>query len=58
VVMYGRMVDRLKIPGSHKRAVIKAQVVSRESWMVVIVLMNAHHQMDVVDQVDDLVLMV
>ena len=56
--MYGRMVDRLKIPGSHKRAVIKAQVVSRESWMVVIVLMNAHHQMDVVDQVDDLVLMV
>jgi len=55
-VMYDRMVDRQKIPGSHKRAVIKAQVVPRESWMVVIILMNAHHHVDVVDRVVDLVL--
>jgi len=55
-VMCDRMVDWQKIPGSHKRVVIEAQVVSRESWMVVVVLMNAHHQMDVVDQVVDLVL--
>jgi len=58
VVMCDRMVDRLKIPGSHKRAVIEAQVVPRELWMVVLVLMNAHHQLDVVDRVVDLVLMV
>jgi len=56
--MYGRMVDWLKIPGSHKRAVIEAQVVPRELWMMVVLLMNAHHQVDMVDQVDDLVLMV
>ena len=31
MVMYDRMVDQQKIPGSHKRAVIKAQVVPRES---------------------------
>jgi len=58
VVMYGRMVDQLKIPGSHTRAVIEAQVVPRELWMVVVILMNDHHHMDVVDRVDDLVLMV
>ena len=29
-------------------------VVSKELWMVVMVLMNAHHQVDMVDQVDDL----
>jgi len=57
-VMYVRMVDRLKIPESRKGAVIEAQVVPRESWMVVIILMNAHHQTDMVDWVDDLVLMV
>ena len=57
-MMYVRMMDRLKIPGSHKRAVIEAQVVPRESWMVVIILMNAHHQTDVVDWIDDPVLMV
>ena len=56
VVMYGRMVDWLKIPGSHKRVVIEAQVVPRESWMVVVVQMNAHHHVDMVDWVDDLVL--
>jgi len=56
MVMYGRMVDRQKILGSHKRAVIEAQVVPRELWMVVYVQMNAHHLVDVVDQVDDLVL--
>jgi len=54
--MYGRMVDRQKIPGSHKRAVIEAQVVPRELWMVVVVQMNAHHHVDVVDRVVDLVL--
>jgi len=55
-VMYGRMVDRQKIPGSHKRVVIEAQVVPRESWMVVVIQMNAHHHVDVVDRVVDLVL--
>jgi len=57
-MMYDRMVDWQKILGSHRRVVIKAQVVPRELWMVVVILMNAHHQVDVVDQVDDLVLMV
>ena len=57
-MMYDRMKDWLKILGSHKRVVIKAQAVPRELWMVVVILMNAHHQVDVVDQVDDLVLMV
>jgi len=52
------MVDWQKISGSHKKVVIEAQVVPRESWMVVMVLMNAHHQVDVIDQIDDLVLMV
>jgi len=54
--MCDRMVDRLKIPGNHKRAVIRAQVVPRKSWMVVVVQMNAHHLVDMVDWVDDLVL--
>ena len=57
-MIYVRMVDQLKIPESCKGAVIEAQVVPRESWMVVIILMNAHHQTDMVDWVDDLVLMV
>jgi len=56
--MYDRMVDWLKIPGNNKRAVIEAQAVPRESWMVVVILMNAHHRVDVIDWVDDLVLMV
>ena len=52
------MVDQLKILGNPKRVVTWAQVVPREWWLVVVVLMNAHYQVNVVDQVNDLVLMI